>query len=62
MSKARVHYGKLGGKFEELQVLEIDGKAKYFYIVSGTNIYGGDGTVSYILKYLDDKRVKKTVK
>ena len=61
MSKAKIHYGRQG-KFEELQVLEIDGKAKYFYIVSGCNIYGGNGAASYILKYVDGKRVKQTVK
>jgi hypothetical protein len=51
-AKAKCHYGN-PGKFEELQVLNIDGKPEYFYIVSGTNIHGGDGAVSYILKYIE---------
>ena len=51
-AKAKCHYGK-PGKFEELQVLNIDGKPEYLYIVSGANIDGGDGAVSYILKYIE---------
>ncbi|MFK5974315.1 MAG: glycoside hydrolase family protein [Flavobacteriaceae bacterium] len=54
MSKIAVHYGpKNRGytKFERPQILLIDGKPKYLYVPSGTNIYGKDCTVSYILKF-----------
>lgn len=50
--KATVHYGpKKYAKPERPQVLVIDGKPKYLYVASGTNIYGGDCTVSYVLKF-----------
>lgn len=54
MSKVAVHYGPKNrkyAKFERPQVLLIGGKPKYLYVPSGTNIYGGKTTVSYVLKY-----------
>ena len=39
-------------KFERPQVLIIDGKLAYLYVGSGCNIYGGDATVSYVLKFM----------
>lgn len=53
MSKVAVHYGSKNrsyAKFERPQVLMIDGKPKYLYVASGTNIFGAPYTVSYILK------------
>ncbi|KPL16916.1 MAG: hypothetical protein AMS26_02885 [Bacteroides sp. SM23_62] len=53
MSKVAVHYGpenRSYAKFERPQVLMIDNKPSYLYVPSGTNIYGGDCTVSYVLK------------
>lgn len=38
-------------KFERPQVLMIKGAPSYLYVASGCNIYGGDTTVSYVLKY-----------
>lgn len=58
MSKVAVHYGSQGrryAKFERPQVLLIDGQPKYLYVTSGTNIYGGDCTVSYVLKFKGKK-------
>lgn len=39
-------------KFERPQILMIDGKPGYLYVASGCNIYGGDATVSYVLKFV----------
>jgi len=53
MSDVAVHYGPKGrsyAKFERPQLLLIDEKPAYLYVTSGTNIYGGDCTVSYVLK------------
>jgi hypothetical protein len=53
MSKVAVHYGPQDreyAKFERPQILLIDHKPAYLYVASGTNIYGGDCTVSYVLK------------
>lgn len=53
MSKVAVHYGPVNrkyAKFERPQLLLLDGEPKYIYMPSGTNIYGGDCTVSYVLK------------
>jgi hypothetical protein len=45
------HYGGMVGKFERPQVLlDKDGHPAYLYAPSGTNIKGGKGTVSYVLK------------
>lgn len=38
-------------KPERPQVLMLKGKPKYLYVASGINIYGGDCTVSYVLKF-----------
>jgi hypothetical protein len=38
-------------KFERPQVLLIEGKPAWLYVASGCNIYGGESTVSYVLKY-----------
>ncbi|MEN8123188.1 MAG: glycoside hydrolase family protein [Bacteroidota bacterium] len=54
MAKVAVHYGskkRKYAKFERPQVLMIDGEPKYLYVASGVNIYGGDCTVSYVLKF-----------
>ena len=53
MTMVAVHYGPAGrsyAKFERPQVLLIEGKPSYLYVPSGTNIYGGDCTISYVLK------------
>jgi hypothetical protein len=52
-SKPAIHYGpasKQYAKPERPQLLLIDGKPKYLYVGSGHNIYGGDCTVSYVLR------------
>ncbi|MCY1719326.1 glycoside hydrolase family protein [Prolixibacteraceae bacterium Z1-6] len=54
MKKAAVHYGPQNrsyAKFERPQIVLKDGKPAYVYLPSGTNIYGGDCTVSYVLKF-----------
>ncbi|MCR8668210.1 glycoside hydrolase family protein [Aestuariibaculum sp. M13] len=56
MKDAKVHYGpknKSYAKFERPQILLINNKPKYLYVASGTNIYGGDAPVSYVLKAKD---------
>jgi hypothetical protein len=56
MTKIAVLYGGQGHKYVKLerpQVLLIDGQPKYLYGASGTHIYGGDCTVSYVLKFKD---------
>jgi hypothetical protein len=56
MTKVAVHYGPGGrkyAKFERPQVLMIDGRPAYLYAPSGTHIYGGDCTVSYVLRNRD---------
>ncbi|MBI9062233.1 MAG: glycoside hydrolase family protein [Marinilabiliaceae bacterium] len=53
MAKTAIHYGTKNStyaKFERPQVLMINGKPAYLYVSSGCNIYGGDCTVSYVLK------------
>lgn len=45
------HYGGDIVKLERPQVLLIDGKPAYLYATGGWNIYGGNGTVCYVLKY-----------
>lgn len=53
-SKMAVHYGpekKEYAKFERPQMLLKDGNPWYLYVPSGTNIYGGDCTVSYVLQF-----------
>ena len=54
MDKVAVHYGPTGrtyAKFERPQILIIDGQPAYLYVPSGTNIYGGECTLSYVLKF-----------
>ncbi len=54
MKKVAVHYGTKNrkyAKFERPQVLLKEGKPWYLYVPSGTNIYGGACTVSYVLKF-----------
>ena len=54
MEKVAVHYGPKNRdyvKFERPQILLKDGVPQYLYAPSGMNIYGGDCTVSYVLKY-----------
>lgn len=54
MNKATVIYGSKKrdyAKFERPQLLLKNGKPEYLYVASGTNIYGGDCTVSYVLKF-----------
>jgi len=57
MSDVAVHYGPGGrtyAKFERPQLLlSSDGEPEYMYLPSGTNIYGGDCTVSYVMKYIE---------
>ena len=38
-------------KFERPQILMMKGKPGWLYTASGCNIYGGNSTVSYVLKY-----------
>jgi hypothetical protein len=46
------HYGsKDKMKFERPQVLMVDANPAYLYVASGCNIYGGESTISYVLKY-----------
>jgi hypothetical protein len=47
------HYGPEVIKFERPQVLMKDGKPAYLYAPSGYNIFGGESTVSYVLKFQD---------
>ncbi|WP_167618921.1 glycoside hydrolase family protein [Maribellus sediminis] len=57
MNKVAVHYGPKNrsyAKFERPQLLLKNGKPEYLYVPSGTNIYGGDCTVSYVLKFKND--------
>lgn len=52
--KRTVHYGSADSpysKFERPQVLLIEEQPKYLYVPSGHNIYGGEGTISYVLKF-----------
>lgn len=56
MSKVATHYGPGGreyAKFERPQVLLKNSKPAYLYVPSGTNIYGGECTVSYVLKFVE---------
>ncbi len=55
--KPRIHYGPASQQFakpERPQILLIDGEPGYLYVGSGHNIYGGDCTISYILKFNKD--------
>lgn len=53
-SVPKIHYGPVTQPFakpERPQILLIDGQPAYLYVGSGHNIYGGDCTVSYVLKF-----------
>ena len=50
INKVRRFYGPDDIKFERPQILLIAGKPVYMYTPSGHNIFGGDATVSYVLK------------
>ncbi len=46
------HYGaKAIMKFERPQILMKNGKPVWLYVASGCNVYGGESTISYVLKY-----------
>jgi hypothetical protein len=47
------HYAGNIIKFERPQVLLIDSQPAYLYAPSGYNLFGGNSTASYILKYKD---------
>ena len=52
MLKPKFYYGPHDKmKFERPQLLLKDGKPAWLYVGSGCNIYGGESTVSYVLKY-----------
>ena len=58
MDKVAVHYGPKNRpyvKFERPQLLFKNGLPQYLYMPSGTNIYGGDCTISYVLKFKTKK-------
>lgn len=45
------HYGAQSlMKFERPQVLLVNGKPAWLYVTSGCNVYGGDATMSYVLR------------
>ena len=53
-SNPTIHYGSASMQYakpERPQILLIEGKPKYLYVGSGHNIYGGDCTVSYVLRF-----------
>lgn len=54
MSKVGIHYGPQNSpyaKFERPQLLIEKGNPRYLYAPSGIHIYGGDCTVSYVLRF-----------
>ena len=57
MSEVAVHYGpqeRKYAKFERPQLLLKDGKPQYMYAPSGTHIYGGGCTASYLLTFQEE--------
>ncbi|MBD0831625.1 glycoside hydrolase family protein [Aestuariibaculum sediminum] len=55
--KVTIHYGPSNpkySKFERPQILLKNGEPWYLYVGSGHNVYGGDCTVSYVLKFKKD--------
>ena len=50
-AKVLRHYGPDIIKFERPQLLLIDGDPAYLYAPGGVNIFGGSGTISYVLKF-----------
>lgn len=55
LRNARKHYGGNIIKFERPQVLVIDDKPAYMYAPSGYHFFGGESTVSYVLKFVRDQ-------
>ncbi len=51
LKNAQKHYGGKIIKFERPQVLMIDNKPAYMYAPSGYHFFGGESTVSYVLKF-----------
>jgi hypothetical protein len=51
VKNAKRYYGGNIIKFERPQILFKNGKPAYLYVASGHNIYGGESTVSYVLKF-----------
>lgn len=51
LKNATKHYGGKIIKFEQPQVLLIDHKPAYMYAPSGYHFFGGESTVSYVLKF-----------
>ena len=51
LKNAQKHYGGNIIKFERPQVLMIDNKPAYMYAPSGYHFFGGESTVSYVLKF-----------
>ncbi|MCK5471248.1 MAG: glycoside hydrolase family protein [Cyclobacteriaceae bacterium] len=51
LKSAKKHYGGNIIKFERPQVLMIDDKPAYMYAPSGYHFFGGESTVSYVLKF-----------
>jgi len=51
LKNAKKHYGGDIIKFERPQVLILDGKPAYMYAPSGYHFFGGESTVSYVLKF-----------
>lgn len=57
MKQVAVHYGpqnRVYAKSERPQLLFKDGKPDYMYVPSGTNIFGGNCTVNYVLKFKNE--------
>ncbi len=53
MKNKKKHYGGDITKFERPQVLLINGKPKYMYAPGGWNIFGGNSTVCYVLRFIE---------
>ena len=51
ITNAKHHYGPEVLKFERPQILMKNGKPAYLYAPSGYNIFGGESTVSYVLRF-----------
>ena len=47
------HYGAGPIKFERPQLLIMEGAPRYLYAPSGCNLFGGECTENYVLKYKD---------
>jgi hypothetical protein len=51
LKNASKHYGGKIIKFERPQILMINHKPAYMYAPSGYHFFGGESTVSYVLKF-----------